>query len=58
MKKIIVIIGIVISIVLLTGCTDNTLDEIQEKNELQNKSKSLVDPSEDLGTETDDDEEY
>ncbi|CAL2092155.1 hypothetical protein [Tenacibaculum sp. 190524A02b] len=54
MKKITVIIGIVISMVLLTGCTDNTLDEIQEKNELQNKSKSLVDPSEDPEIDEDD----
>lgn len=54
MKKVVVILGLVISSVLCVSCTDNSLEEIENKNETQLQS---TEPGNSGEVDTEDEEE-
>ncbi|CAL2092160.1 hypothetical protein [Tenacibaculum sp. 190524A02b] len=57
MKKLVIVFVSITTMLLFNSCTDNTLEKI-EKNELQNKTKSLIDPSEDPAIDDEGEDEY
>lgn len=52
MKKIALIFALVVGFIALNGCTDNTLEDLEKRNEEQKEIK-FVDPSDNPDPETD-----